>query len=499
MTDQKQQGGAQERRPVKHKRKSVRLTIAGRIVAASIVVLALIVCTVSIFRAQPSMTEKLSLTYKDSLTLADLEEKPQASYAERILAPDYTIYGTSLVFYDKTYSPLETDGFFGRNAKLKNIKTGDEFTYTFTGGADTGINLQTLEPGVYEVYLTNGYSYSRAYMDEAYSSEPFITMRNGKKVRSVRVDASADYLEKFGIESDENYLYLTVTETLPIVRITDVVIDPSGFLVDSNGMELPWFSEDGFDESEKSMEFARKIAEHLEDAGLRVTFSREDEQWKGYGGAASRAGIGYEAQAKVFLSLSMTDGDQPRPFFISSPFTNGVLGNEISNQLVANGIELYTPVPVAQLNAGNSYDQLSTDLEYQLQPFSLQPALRETGGRVTSAGKNESWRANSQYSKSNGMNALIFVYASNLNPDSRQYFLDHEDAMALSIAQGILNAYSIGVDLGKPGTPKPSADEQSSAKSSDNASSSDSVSQSDAEKTEQPQDISIEEEPPVGQ
>lgn len=448
MTVQKQPKKDGNTDPYRKKKSKQHVRLTQRawivlIIAVSIITLA----CVYLFRPQPSIAEKLSLTYLDSLTLADLQQPPEAQFENKAKVEDMTIYGTSLVFYDQPYSPLDTDGYFGRNARLRNIKTGEEIDCTFSGGADSGIDLQNIPAGVYEIYLTNGYTYSRAYMDTQFSSDPWISMRNNRKVRSIRVDADADYLEKFGINSDENYMYLTVTETLPIVRITDVVIDPSGYLEDQNGLQLEWFSQDGFDESEQSYAFGEKIAKWLEDAGLRVTFSREKDEYKSYAGQDSRAGIGYEAQSKIFLSLALSDGNEPRPLFISSPLVNGTLGNTISSELTEHGIELYTPTTVSQLNEGNSYDQFSVDENYELEPYSLQPSIRETGGKATQAGKNKSWQANSAYSDSYGMNSLLFLYASAGDAGSREYFLEHEDEMAKAIAQGILTCCDYQTDL----------------------------------------------------
>lgn len=436
---------ASSQRDRKKKRK-VRLTQKAWILIAACSA-ALCVLLAWLLKPRPSMTEKMSLTTLDSLTIADLHKMPQSSYEEKTQVKDFSFYGDSLVLYDRPYEPLESDGYFGRNIMLKNIATGEELTWTFSGGADTGLSLQDVPVGVYEIYLADGYAFKRAYMDEFYRSEPYYTIRNDKKVNSIELSANNVFLDKFGIESDENYLYLTVTESLPIARVSDVVIDPSGYLLDSNGTAQEWYSADGFDEAEQSERLAHLVASYLEGAGLKVTFSRTDQTWSGYAGVGSRTETAYDSQAKIFLNLTMSDSQASRPFFISSPFTNGRLGNAISSALTQNGIELYTPVSVTQLNAGNSYDQLAVKEDGSLLPFSLQPALRETGGYVTSAGQYSGWGANSAYSKARGMNALIFCYASGQNPESIEYFKEHEETIARSIAQGILNLNSVEITL----------------------------------------------------
>lgn len=427
-------------------KRKVRISQRAWILLIVVVSVIALIC-VWLFRPQPSMSEKLSLTTLDKLTLSDLADPPRASFENKTQVQDYTLYGTSLVFYDQDYEPLESDGYFGRNVMLRNIKTGEEISETFTGGADGGINLQTIPEGVYEIYLADGYTYKRAFMSDFYRSSPFITYRDDKQVKSVELAASNVFLEKFGIETDENYLFLTVTESLPHADVYDVVIDPSGYLIASNGQEMPWYTGDDFDEAQKSWEFAQKIAAYLESAGLKVMISRNETQASSYAGAYSRTEAAYDSQAKLFLSLTMVDDPASRPFFISSPFTNGKLGNELSSTLREDGIELYTPVSVSQLNDGNSYDQLAVDEEGSLLPYSLQPALRETGGRVTSAGGYTGWGANAIYGQAAGMESVIFCYASSENADSRSYFLEHEDAMARDLAQGILNSTGIQTPL----------------------------------------------------
>ncbi len=411
-----------------------------------LVALAVAVCTgigIEVLR-KPSMKEQLSRTYLDELKITNLNARPASSYEDSVEVQDYSIYGTSLLFYSTPYTPFETDAFFGRNAVLKNIETGENVSTTFSGGADSGFDLQTLDPGVYEVYLSDGYTPKRAYMENWMQTVPITLFRDNKKTRSVQINADSEYLSQFNIHSDKNYLYVTVTETLPMAKVTDVVLDPSGLQVDSSGYLLEDFSEEGFDENQQSWQLAQRVKVYLESAGLKVTISRAENVQSGYLGTSSRTAVGYNEQAKVFVSLAMSTADVSRPYVVSDPFTNGRLGNQICYALAKDGIELYRASLLAELNPGNSYDTYSVNEEYAYEPYSLLPQLRETGGKITSAGKASAWTANASFSDSYGMDAVVVYYASADNADSRGYYLEHREEIAKGIAQGIV-AYA-GID-----------------------------------------------------
>lgn len=409
-------------------------------IAWLLIALAVAICSgigIELFR-KPTMKEQLSRTYLDELKVTNIGARPESSYPDAVEVQDYSVYGTSLLFYSTPYQPFATDAFFGRNAVLKNIETGENVSTTFSGGADSGFDLQMLDPGIYEVYLSDGYTPKRAYMENWMQSLPITLFRDNKKTKNVQINADSEYLSKFSLHSDKNYLYLTVTETLPMAKITDVVLDPSGLQVDSTGYLQEDFSEEGFDENAQSWQLAQRVKAYLETAGLKVSISRTENMQSGYLGASSRTAVGYNEQAKVFVSLSMTTEDVSRPYVVSDPFTNGRLGNQICYALAKDGIQLYRASLLAELNEGNSYDTYSVDEEYRYEPYSLLPQLRETGGKITSAGKAENWAANAPFADRYGMDAVVVYYASADNPDSRTHYLEHQEEIAKGIAQGIV-------------------------------------------------------------
>lgn len=386
-------------------------------------------------------------TALDKIGPGDLMTMPQAEFAaeDQIEVKDYTIYGTSLVFYDREFEPMETDGFFGRNATLRNIATDETVTVTFSGGADAGIDLQLLDEGVYEVYLADGYKPKRAYMSEYFLSDPFYTMSEYGKAKEIRMIANPTFLRKYNIEYDQAYLYLTVTEMEEIMpNVYDVVINPSGTSgVNEYGI-TPAPLEDGFNESQQSWQLALLVKMRLEKAGLRVMFARDEDTYTTTLGSDSSVAKAYNAKAKIFLTLAMdSNPNYGQPYVVSSPFTNARLGDQISVACQNFGAPLQVVSHKTELKQGNLYDDYVKDEYYQYTRYSVTDEIRETGGKVTSAGMMGDWQANAAFSNQYGMNGIVYYYASTANIESHAYYADHVDAIADGIAQGILNYASI--------------------------------------------------------
>lgn len=420
-----------------------RLTAKGMICVVFLI--GVLAVAVYVFISRPDAIDRLSLTYLDSLTKDSLGYTIEESYADPFEVEDYTIYGEDLVLYARPYGEAsDIDPLYGRIVAVKNIETGAEQTFTFSGGVDSGIDLGSLEPGVYEIYVYDGYTRKRVYMEEAMEAEPLITMRRDKEIRYVDLDASSSYLHKTGIDQDRNYLYLTVTSSLPKVKVIDVMIDPSGLEQYPNSTVFdPGFKSDLIQEAAAGYTFAEEIKSILTDAGLRVEVTRSSNEANSYFGSDSRVGLGYEKQAKVFLGLAMDADETPRPYVLSSPYTNAGLGNAIAHSLRNAGIEL------ANVGTDSSITDPGSALDSWIVPesgtalFSAHPQLRESGGKATYAGEGEQWSANADFQNRYGMYGVIVFYASQENTDSQTYYLEHEGTMAQAIAQGILDYFNI--------------------------------------------------------
>lgn len=376
------------------------------------------------FQNQVDLWTRHSSTYLDSISVTDLSYPLLESYDQAIEIQDLVIYGSTLTFYEKPYDPFTRDTFYGRNGQLKNIQNGSTINTTFTGAIDSGFDLQNLPEGVYEVYLYDSYTPKRAYLSEAMAPLQFFTMRQGGQVKSIQLSANTNYLGKFNIFTDKPYLYISVTYSEPLERYVDVILDPSSGL-DQKEMDL-------LNEAQVSWDLAQRVKDHLENAGLKVAFSHSLEQASNYVGTSSRLERAYQSQAKIFLSLEMNPQNYESPYCLSSPLSNGRLGNAIVKCLNEKNIRLEKMSDDSLLNIGNGYDG------YLQGWLSFLPQLRETGGKATGAGLLEGWQENESFSQANGMNSLVFYYASMENEESRQYYFEHQEEIAQGLAQGIL-------------------------------------------------------------
>lgn len=386
------------------------------------------------FQNQLDLWSRHSSTYLDSISITDLAYTPQESYEQSIEVGDMTVYGNTLIFYAQEYDPLVPDGFYGRVAQLRNIETGAWISTTFTGGIDSGFDLQSLPQGVYELYLSDEYTPKRAYVSQAIAPIQLFTVRDHDQVKSIQLSANTNYLGKFNIFTDKPYLYISVTQQDPIAHYVDIVLDPSGTLAFSE-------EDDPNDqyEAQLSWALANQVKAYLENAGLRVEFSQDPQENLGYLGSPSRLSTGYQNQAKIFLSLSMDYQEYNYPYCVSSPLSNGLLGNALVQSLKQEGVTLANVSLDSQLNTGNSYDNF-----FGFSYLSTLPILRESGGKATGAGLLGGWEENALFSNANGMAAVAFYYASAVNESSLQYYLDHQDSIAKGLAQGILEY--IGLD-----------------------------------------------------
>lgn len=443
-----------------------------------IAVVAVIILCLYSWSSRPDAIDRLSLTYLDNLSQDSLAYSIPESYEQKAEVSDYSIYGESLVFYQDDYDGQKRDPYYGRIFMLKNLETGAQTTTSYSGGADGGIDLGSVEPGVYEIYIYDGYVLKRAVMDEDWTSEVFTTIRRGKEVKSIQLDAGTDYLEKFGLEQDAPYLYLTVSSNLPKVKIADVMIDPSGYVptgYDGDDPDLGYVGE--LTEAQASYDLGKRIQEILEDNGLRCQFTRSENEEVGYAGSEGRAARGYNAQAKIFLSLTMDDQELNRPYLLASPFSNASLANQIAWDLQQKGVDLSSISQLPQLNSGVGYDGILANADYTYSSFSFLPALRETGGKATGAGGLDGWQLNAPFANANGMNAVVFCYASSEDAESRAYFLAHQEEIAQGIAQGILNYCKIVPEASEP----VKTDPENQTRESEDAASSNSASADDAQ------------------
>lgn len=410
-----------------------------------ITVISVILVSTFLFTHNSSSIEKMSSTYLDSVERSVIKDNTYKEFDGVYEIKDFTIYGESFKIYKEKYAQA-SDNSMGKNLVLRNVATEKEYTYTFDDGADSGAKLGQLDEGLYEVYLFDQFTKKRVYTESNLQPDDLICMRRNGKVKNVRIDCNKDYLESFGITYDKNYMFLTVTETLPVTDVIDVMIDPGGYNVNvRTGADVEYFVNDKINEADAAYELALLVKQYLEeDYGLKADLTRDKEEKVSYYGKSGRAGRGFEQHAKVFLSLGMCENEAvTRPNIVTSAYSTGVNANYLSYASTNLGVELTALSKRPEFEPGISYDMFTTDDNFEYTHWEYYPQLRETGGKATFTGSIDFAGKNSKYTDAYGMCGFLYFFASATNDESIDYYLKNKELIAQSIALGISMAYDL--------------------------------------------------------
>ena len=427
------------------KRKLNRKFKHPRILIALVVCLALLSGALFLYASRTTEIDRFRMTVLESLDETVIEEQIQTDFKESYMVQDYGIYGETLSFYSTKYSKKNQASLVGQMVLLRNVETQEELSFALGENIDSGIRLDHLDPGLYEIYIFDNYDKKRLCFKKPIESESFSTIRNQKHVKNIRLVADATYLEDYGRKMDQNYAFLEVMENIPQVKVADIVLDPGGQIYNEVAMTTEaGIVNDWINEPQVTLEFANLLKTKLEEKGLRVLLSREDDQGASYYGTSSRVGIGYQAQAKAYISFEAYEDDTlTRPYLLTSRYTTGLLANEIAYKLAGADLELAGVSSKGSFVAGIRNDAGITEDQDDDFVYDAYPALRETGGKQTFAGTLSFAQANDSFKNRFGMESVVFFLANGANQESVKYFQDHQEEMADCIVNAICSYYGI--------------------------------------------------------
>lgn len=416
----------------------------------AVLVVSIVVIGVFLFANRRTDVDKVSMPYHEVFDNDILKANVRTSFKQTYGLKDYTIYGETLILYEEPYVMTEVDGLLGKSIVLRNVATEEELIFSFTGGIDSGIDLGMLDEGMYEIYVYDHYKKKRVFFEDEFSSEQFVTLRRDGKVKMVTLNTEKDYLEDIGVEMDQNYAFLTVIENTAVASVYDVVLDPSGYVIDiaTNNVDYGIITET-FKEYEESYNFALKIKQYLENKGLRVLITRDADETKAYYGKNGRAGLAYDSGAKLFISLGAYQDDETQsPYIVTSPYTSAMLANEVAYYLKENNIIMDWVSFDDQLQRGVAFDSFHQEYEANLgyyidTEFELLPQIRETGGKLTMAGTMVNAAENQMFTDDYGLYGLFIYYTNATNPDSLAQYEATKDLLAKRIVEGICQYYQI--------------------------------------------------------
>lgn len=298
---------------------------------------------------------------------------------------DYLMYGETLNLYHQTYALGQVDPFIGKTLVLRNLCDGYEWVYMLEKSIDGQIPVERLPNGFYEIFIVDDLERKRLFSNTEIE-DAFYTLRRQDTAKKVELIANQGLGVKKGESPilDQAYVFLSITdaEESSMEPIYDVVIDPAHSTHLNKGIERGR-SAFSMIESNETLRMAQLLKTELESYGLKVLLTRDDtEEVVDLYGEEGRLYKAYQSQAKYYIELNMNFSLNPEirgsrviySSYASNKFATSVFKAFLKDpQLVPYGYASRTNV--AGVSAASRY-----------QHWDAIPVIRETGGRILSAG-----------------------------------------------------------------------------------------------------------------
>lgn len=378
-----------------------------------------------------------------------MSEKLMHSYPDTYAISDYLYYGESLDFFSEDYGPEAKNDLARKNLQLVNLCDEESLSYTLESSLDRQIDTAELEPGFYEIFVSDNQVKKRLIYDEELENNIFTTVTRDGKVKEIEVIANQNILPDGG-KLEQNYVFINVEEAEPSNEYIDVYIDPYGNIPNVNGVIEKGNEANGISENQEMYDAAISLKSKLEAYGLRVEVSKKarDEALSYYGkdGRMARA---YEKHARYYLELGM-NSSQVSSYRGMEIFHSSYASNTLASSL------LYALKKNTQLPASNAYTWsdrnegvASASLiigEDGLKIYDNLPSLRESGGKATfSASMNTLAKENASFAKENveGMMALSInpIYIS--NSEDVNYWKEHKELILSELAKAFVTSIHV--------------------------------------------------------
>jgi hypothetical protein len=355
---------------------------------------------------------------------------------------DYNFYGESLNLYVNAYDRMTVDPLSGETLVLRDLCSGNETSVTLGSTADAQIDIGSLDPGFYSVYVKDGAKYHRVYVNKnILSDNTILSVTRDQSRHNVELIANAKVFDTASDETsllDRSYLYLKVTSEPVRAEVYDVVISTAPSLT-SSGVSLVGEEFSGTSEAAELWDVAQQLKTDLEAAGLTVKIVKSaadsSELFYGAGGTLSKI---YSSRAKYFLFLDMTNYESDVRTWYSS-FASDTLAASVAQQLTKIGLYSGEQGAAASIRDGSPLEGVAGEFDSDYE-------IRESGGLVLGAGVySEAAAANASFAARNrcGVNAVRIVTTNVYDAASVSLWNEKKGQTAQAIADGVLAALGI--------------------------------------------------------
>lgn len=360
---------------------------------------------------------------------------------------DFAIYGKYLNLKGNLPSSDNYELVFKNNEEEISIKplindfsTGDYI--------NDGINLEKLKTGKYIMLLHNFGTdeYYNLINRTTYHENKYYTMTKDNKNNLITFNE-----EEF---NDIKYWTVTIEETKLPSDVYDIVIDPGHGGIDTGA------SNGNYHESKYTLEYGLALKEALEEAGLKVKLTREDNVKIDHYGVGSRTGIPYETKAKLMLSIHLNSSNSKKLKGVEiyrAYEANDNFAKLISDNIVNYANTTYSINPQNKILDGvymrtySDSDKASLRKEASTigyEPYELPDNLtyyyfiRETGGINTKAfsdGRNPKYNANIYRNSNIGTEAYLCELAYISNMDDLKNIINNKDNFIKALKESVIS------------------------------------------------------------
>ena len=392
--------------------------------------------------------------YKDKI--ANKETPPKFIYEDilnsvgenKVNVTKFTIYGKYLNLEGELPNEAGTYELVFKNNEEELVMK--EFTDNFNTSKyiNDGINLEKLKKSEYIMLLhekaTNKY-YNLINTTDYHDNKYYTITRN-----------NTNNLITFNEENhaNSNYWVISIKEEKLPSDIYDIVIDPGHGGVDTGA------GNGRYSESTFTLDYAKSLKEALEDEGLKVKLTREeDKQIENYG-EGSRTGIAYETKAKLYLSIHLNSSGssiQKGVEIYRAYEDNNDYAKLLADNIVKYANQVYSNNPQNKILNGvymrvyskeniKALQQEAKTLGYEPYDFTDHETyyyfVRETGGIMTHAfsdGRNPKYKANPYRNYNQGTEAYLCELAYISQSDDLKSVINNKDGYIKALKLSVLS------------------------------------------------------------
>lgn len=360
---------------------------------------------------------------------------------------DFAIYGKYLNLKGNFPSSDNYELVFKNNEEEIQIKS---FINDFSTSdyINDGINLEKLKTGKYIMLLHNFGTdeYYNLINRSTYHENKYYTMTKDNKNNLITFNE-----EEW---NDIKYWTITIEETKLPDDVYDIVIDPGHGGIDTGA------SNGNYHESKYTLEYGLALKEALEDVGLKVKLTREDNVKIDHYGVGSRTGIPYETKAKLMLSIHLNSSNSKKLKGVEiyrAYEANDNFAKLISDNIVNYANTTYSINPQNKILDGvymrtySESDKASLRKEASsigYEPYELPDNLtyyyfiRETGGINTKAfsdGRNPKYNANIYRNSNIGTEAYLCELAYISNMDDLKNIINNKESFIKALKESVIS------------------------------------------------------------